>query len=161
MNIGITVDVTVSNQNGRRTHRQWPHQRLSTFVVLKSACREILMSARLSPRSRPEMLGLARRRAYCCILGRVSTRHLAGCLQGIEPLFSHNNFFILNEHVWRASDQGLLNYRHLKITIPIPIPFEYDDTDTDINAGWRKSYSFDRQHAKNSMTFNYPANLRG
>ena len=53
------------------------------------------------------------------------------------------------------------------MTIPIQIPAEHDDadadtdTDTDINAGRRKGYSFDRQHAENSVTFYYPANLLG
>ena len=46
--------------------------------------------------------------------------------------------------------EGLQNYRHLKMTVPIPAEYDDTDTDTDINAGRRKSYSFDRQHAENS-----------
>ena len=34
------------------------------------------------------------------------------------------------------------------------------DTDTDINAGWIKSHTFDRQHAKNSVGFYYPAAMQ-
>ena len=47
----------------------------------------------------------------------------------------------------QPDNQGLQNYRYLKMVIPITIPAEYDDTDTDtdtetyINAGRDANHS--------------------
>ena len=61
----------------------------------------------------------------------------------IKNIKKHQNVDVRLHFLASNARQGLLNYRHLKMTIQIQIPAEYDntDTDTDINVGRDANHS--------------------